>query len=187
MMSLKLLLYLISKKFKNNIVKSPKAARFTSQNYLGVDNDSTKNNYNLSNQPKVKSEDNSGKEEFSQKEDSVHMDENKHGDVKSETYHYPNTESVGDTQLANLMNDSNAREADPVTTAAVNASMNVELQKINESLQKLANITSRADSKGVEIIPEVSERLNRSFNLLLTTMANLKAHSSNGFQANVQF
>lgn len=167
--------------------KSPKMAKFTSQNFLGVDNDSTKNNYNLSNQQNVKSEGNSEKEDFLQKEDSVHMDDNRHGDVKSETYQYPNTESVGDTQLAYLMNDSNTFQADPVTTAAVNASMNVELQKINESLQKLANITSRADSKGVEYMPEVSDSLNRSFNLLLTTMANLKANSSNGFQAKIQF
>lgn len=157
------------------IGKSPRMSKFESQNY------------NLSNQQMVKSEENSGKEEFSQKEDSVHIDENRHGDIKSETYHYPNTESVGDTHLAYLMNESNAYQADPVTTAAVNASMSVELQKINESLQKLANITSRPDSKGVEYMPEVSESLNKSFNLLLTTMANLKANSSNCFQAKIQF
>jgi hypothetical protein len=126
---------------KKNTDKNANMQKLSSnQQFLGVDNDSTKNNYNLSNQPVVKSEGNSGKEEFLQKEDSVHMD-GKHRDIKSETYCYPNTESVGDTHLENLMNESNAQEADPVTTAAVNASMNSEIQKINESLQKLVNIT----------------------------------------------
>jgi hypothetical protein len=171
---------------KKNPDKNAKMHKLSPEpQFLGVENDSTKNNFNLSNQPVVKSEGNSAIDEFLQKEDSVHIDD-KHRDIKSETFCYPNTESVGDTHLENLMNESNAQEADPVTTAAVNASMNLEIQKINESLQKLVNITWRSESKKVKLMPEVSDSLNKSFNLLLTTMANLKANRD-GFEANIKF
>lgn len=150
---------------------------------------SIKNNYNLSTQPHIKSDTNSGmNEEFSQKEDSVHIDEVGRYETKSESYNYPHVESVGDTHLHNLANESIlGTHADPVTTAAVNASINNELEKINASLIKLTSLSNRSDSKGVRIMPEVSENLNKSFNLWLSLMVNLKANSGNQFEANIKF
>jgi hypothetical protein len=115
------------------------------------------NDDNLSAQPRIQSEINSQAEMLSNNEGSVHIDEKDNEDVKSETYQYPHVESVGDTELFRLNQDSTIPgRADLVTTAAVNSSISTEIAKINSSLEKLLVLTSRSDSQGVHMLPEVS-------------------------------
>lgn len=182
---------------ENSCGESPQKNKFTSHKFLEVhqllekgknENCSMNNNDNISNQPHVKSEGVSEKDEFSQKEDSVHMEGNNIQDIKSETYNYPNIESVGDTELYKLHNDSTLpQKADELTNAAVNSSLKVELDKINESLLKIVNITGRKEMKGVDIRPEIEEGVNNSLNLILSVVTNMKHQSKNGFEANIKF
>ena len=182
---------------ENSCGESPQKNKFTSHKFLEVhqllekgknENCSMNNNDNISNQPHVKSEGVSEKDEFSQKEDSVHMEGNNIQDIKSETYNYPNIESVGDTELYKLHNDSTLpQKADELTNAAVNSSLKVELDKINESLLKIVNITGRKEMKGVDIRPEIEEGVNNSLNLILSVVTNMKHQSKNGFEGNIKF
>lgn len=180
---------------EDDIMNANKISRFNNPSTLNVPNSvknkqedlSVKNNYNLSTKPQVKSESNSGlNDEFSQKEDSVHMD-GKNFEVHSDINHYGHVESVGDTALYNLNNESVVHLSDPVTSAAINSSINSELQKISQSLEKLLQITGRKDAHNLKLMPEVAAGVNKSFNQWLSLMVNLKANSGGSFEANIKF
>ena len=146
------------------------------------------NDDNLSAKAQVKSETNSGGDVMSNNEGSVHIDEKQNFDAKSETYNFPYVESVTETHLMNVNQESVVpQQEDPVASAAVNATLSTEVGKINESLRKLITLTGRSDSRGVQIMPEVQDEVNKSFNLWLSMMVNLKANSQNDFQANIKF
>lgn len=128
------------------------------------ENLSMKNNDNYSNKHEIKSEAYSAKNEIlSQKENSVHIDDDQTYDVSSDVKQYAVEQSTGDSVIFGT--HQSHKSADPVTTAAVNASINAEIEAINQSLLKINLLMAQKDSKDVQIVPEVANNLNKSMSL----------------------
>ena len=139
------------------------------------ENISTANNYNISNEPGDKSDTSSGQDDAYQKEESVRFE-----DARGENHRYYDAQSYGDSVLVGTVEDSNtARSADIVTTAAVNSSINSEINKINQALLNINLLMNQKDSKDVSLLPDVANNLNKSLNLWNSMMISFNWNAEN--------
>jgi len=110
-----------------------------------------------------------------QKEESVSQSESK--PRLKQTYEGV---SAGDSVIYGTANDSRVTtKADEITTAAVNASINAEIERINQSLLNINILMNRKESKEVVLVPEVANNVNKSLNLWNSMMINLNSNSDN--------